>query len=62
MAIVMVAALGFVLPQRAPTGPVLDNPVQQGLLEADIVSHLLTFNPFVTENFRPLGQKLLIEG
>jgi hypothetical protein len=53
---------GLMLPQGAPTGPVLDDPIEQGLFKANVVSHFFAFDPFMTENFRPLGQKFLIEG
>ena len=62
MTIIMVVVCGLVLPQGTPAGAMLDDPVEQGLLKADIVSHLFALNPFVTKDFSPFGQKLLIEG
>ena len=49
-------------PKRAPAGPMLDDPVEQRLFKADIVSHFFALNPLMTEDFCPFGQKFLIEG
>ena len=55
-------AVGPILPQATPAGAMLDDPVEEGLFKADIVAGLLAFDPFVTENFLPLRQELLVEG
>jgi hypothetical protein len=58
---VIIAAGRLVLAQRAPTGPVLDDPVEQGFFKTDVMSHFFALNPFMAENFCPFGQKFLIE-
>lgn len=58
---VMITTVGLMLSQCAPARPMLDNPVEQGLLKTDIMSHFFALNPLMTENLRPLGQKFLIE-
>jgi hypothetical protein len=45
----------------APAGPVLDDPIRQGLFETDVPSGFFRFNPFVPENFFALGLKLPIQ-
>ena len=59
--IVVVTAVGLVLSQGAPAGTVFDNPVKQGLFEANVMSHFFTFDPFMTKNLGSFGQKLLIK-
>ena len=49
------------LAQRAPTGPMLDDPVKQSLLKANVVTHLLTFNPFVAKDLSPFSKEFLIK-
>jgi hypothetical protein len=44
-----------------PLGPVMDDPVGQGPFEADIVAGLLGLDPFMPQNFFPLGLELAIE-
>jgi len=39
----------------------LDDPVRQRLLEADVASGLFRLNPLVPENFLPLGLKLTVK-
>ena len=51
----------LVLAQVTPAGAVLDDPVKEGLLEADVVTHLFALNPFMTQDFLPLSEKLLIQ-
>src|SRR5262245_50286990 len=46
----------------APFGTVLDNPIRQGALEADVVSCLFRLNPFMFEDFLPFRLELLIQG
>ena len=62
MPIISITIGGLMLPQRAPASPVFNDPIEQGLFKANVVSHFFAFNPFVPQNFRPLGQKFLIEG
>jgi hypothetical protein len=45
----------------APPGAVLDDPVEEGSLEADVVPDLLTLDPLVAENLFSLSQKLAVE-
>jgi hypothetical protein len=60
--IVVVVLGGLVLSQGTPAGAMLDDPVEERLFEADVMAHFLALDPLVTENFGPLGQKLLIQG
>ena len=62
MAVVIRLGIAFVLTQSAPASPVLDDPVKQGFFKADIVAYLLAFNPLMSQNLGPLGQKFLIQG
>ncbi len=39
----------------------LEVPADQGFFKAYVMSCLLAFNPFMAKNFRPLGQKFLIQ-
>ena len=39
----------------------LDNPIGQRALEADVVTRLFRLNPFVPENFFALGLKLAVK-
>ena len=56
-----IATGGLMLTQCAPRRPVLDDPIEQGFFEADVMSYLFAFDPFMAKNFRTLGQKFLIE-
>ena len=38
-----------------------DDPVEEGFFKADIVTRLLALNPFVPEDFLPLGEEFFIE-
>jgi len=51
----------LMLAQRAPCGPVLDDPIQQRFLKANIVSRFFALDPFMAQNLRAFGEKLLIE-
>ena len=46
---------------RTPALAVLADPIEQSALEADVVAQPLRFEPFVFQDFFPLGQKFLIE-
>ena len=54
-------AAGGCLAALSPFGPVLDDPIGQGLLEADIPPCFLGFNPFVFEDFLPLRLKFTVK-
>jgi len=56
-----VLVAGLLLAEGAPTGAVLDDPVKERFFETNVMSDLLALNPFVAENFFPLGQKFLVE-
>jgi hypothetical protein len=45
----------------APRRAVLDDPIRQRLLEADVATGLLRLNPFVPEDFLALRLKLAVE-
>src|SRR5579885_1386422 len=45
----------------APGGTVLDDPIRQRPLKADVVTGLLRFDPFMLQNFLALSQKLAIQ-
>jgi len=62
MAIIVIAAGWLVLPECTPAGPMLDDPIEEGFFEADIMSHFFAFDPFMTKNLRSLGEEFLIEG
>src|SRR5260370_41779150 len=49
------------LPALAPFGAVLDNPVGQRTLEADVPARFVGFNPLVLRNLLALGLKFLVE-
>src|SRR6266566_906020 len=49
------------LPFLTPLGAVFDNPICQRPFKSDVVTNLLGLDPFVLENFLPLGLKLAIE-
>ena len=53
---VRVAATG-----GAPALAVFPNPVEQRALKTDVVAQSFGFQPFVTQDFFPLGQKFLVE-
>src|SRR6266498_4625034 len=59
--IVFVAASGELLPMFAPSGAVVDDPISQGPLEADVVAGLFRLDPFVFHDLLPLGLKLFVE-
>ena len=52
---------GVGVPGLAPLGTVFDDPVRQRLLEADVVSRLLGFDPFVAKNLLSLRLELAVE-
>jgi hypothetical protein len=43
-----------------PSGAVLNNPVHQRMLKADIVPSFFAFDPFVSQDLRSFGQEFLI--
>src|SRR5829696_1994749 len=45
----------------APGGPMLDDPVEQSLLEADVMTGFFAFDPLVSEYLLTLRQELLVE-
>jgi hypothetical protein len=45
-----------------PSGAVLNNPVHQRMLKADIVASFFAFDPFVSKDFSSFGQEFLIQG
>ena len=49
------------VPLGTPGGAVLHNPIQERFLETDIVTCLLTLDPFVPKNLLTLRQKLFVE-
>jgi hypothetical protein len=59
--IVFVAAPGELLPMFAPSGAVIDDPISQGPLEADVMAGLFRLDPFVFHDLLPLGLKLFVE-
>ena len=46
----------------SPFGTMLDNPIGESAFEADIVTDLLGFDPFVLQNLLALGLKFPIQG
>jgi hypothetical protein len=48
-------------PAIPPTTTVPHDPVEQSLLETDIVSNLLAFDPLVTKDLLTLREKLPVE-
>src|SRR5260221_4624304 len=50
--------LALLIPSRA----VLNNPVHQGTVKADVEAGFLAFDPFVSEDLRSFGQEFLIQG
>jgi hypothetical protein len=45
----------------APTVAVLTYPIEECALEADITTGFLGFNPFVAQDFFPLGEKFTVK-
>ena len=45
----------------APGGTVFDDPIQKSFLKTDVLAHFLAFDPFVAEDFFPLGEEFLVE-
>ena len=39
----------------------LDDPVEQGLFETNVVARFFALNPFVPQDFFALGKELLVE-
>ena len=50
------------LPAFAPLGPMLDNPVRQCPLKADVLARLFRFNPLVLKDFLALCLELAVKG
>jgi hypothetical protein len=48
-------------PAIAPTTTVPHDPIEQSLLETDIVSNLLALDPLVAKNLLTLREKLPVE-
>ena len=49
------------LPAFAPLGSVLDNPIGQGPLEANVIAGFLRFDPFMLQNLFTFRLKLLVQ-
>ena len=49
------------LPRFAPLGAMLNDPVRQGPLEADVMSGFFRLDPLVLENLLPFGLELTIK-
>jgi hypothetical protein len=49
------------LPALPPFGSVFDDPVGKGLLEANIMTGLLRFDPFMLQNLFALGLELPVK-
>jgi hypothetical protein len=49
-------------PRIAPCTPVTHDPIEQGLLETNVMPKLLAFDPLVAQYFLPFGQKFPIKG
>ncbi len=63
MTVVIVIDIGrLVLAESPPASPVFNNPVEESFFKADVMTHFFAFDPFMAQNFCPLGQKFLIEG
>src|SRR4030095_10804873 len=45
----------------SPIGAMFQDPIQQSSFKADVFPGFFAFNPFVLQNFRALGKKLLVE-
>jgi hypothetical protein len=56
------AFLGRDLALPIPRGAVLNNPVHQCTLKANIVPGFFTFDPFVSKDLTSFGQEFLIQG
>jgi hypothetical protein len=61
LSIVFVAGSGKLLPMFAPSGAVVDDPIGQGSLEANVMAGLFRLDPFVFHDLLPLGLKLFVE-
>ena len=46
---------GPLLTESPPSGAMLDDPVQQGLFETNVVPYLFTLNPFMAKYLFALG-------
>src|SRR5436309_6122190 len=46
----------------SPVGAMFHDPIQQGSLKADVFSGFFALDPLVLQNFRALGEELLVEG
>src|SRR6266481_1690791 len=46
----------------SPVGAMFHDPIQQGSLKADVFPGFFALNPLVLQNFRALGEELLVEG
>ncbi|HEY6676239.1 MAG TPA: hypothetical protein VIZ87_05585 [Terrimicrobium sp.] len=44
-----------------PSGTVFDDPIQEGAFKADVMTRLLAFDPFMTKDLLPFGQKFLVK-
>ena len=51
----------MILARFAPLGAVLDDPIGERALEADVVTGLFRLNPLVAENLFAFGLKLAIQ-
>jgi hypothetical protein len=49
------------LPFFAPTSAMVEDPIRQGLLKADVTSGLFRLDPLVFEDFFPLRLKFTVE-
>src|SRR2546423_2269858 len=52
---------GLLHPLVPPVGAVFHDPIAKRLFEADISAGFLALDPFVFQNFFPLGEELLVE-
>ena len=52
----------LLLAPSAPFGTVFDDPVGEGVLKPNVVSGFFRLEPFVFQDFLPLGEKLSVEG
>ena len=58
----IIAARGrLVLAQRAPAGPVFDDPVEKSFLKTNVVTHLFAFDPFMAQDLGTFSKEFLIK-
>src|SRR2546423_513903 len=52
---------GLLHPLVSPAGPIFHDPIAERFFKADVSAGFFAFDPFVLQNFFPLGKELLVE-